>query len=83
MKENDDVFETRDLVLATYLKYNKIDLVDGYCPESKTWAFSSSDECSKLALNLKNGKALVEPLSYESCRKNLLGMVYDRRGNGK
>jgi hypothetical protein len=81
--ENDKMinFSTRDLVLATYLRYNNIDLIEGYQPNNKSWVFSNPDECIKLSLKLKNGKAEVEPLYYESCRRNLLGMVHDKRNN--
>ena len=59
--ENDKMinFSTRDLVLATYLRYNNIDLIEGYQPNNKSWVFSNPDECIKLSLKLKNGKAEV------------------------
>jgi hypothetical protein len=75
----DKNFATQDLVLASFLRYNDIQLVSGYQIESKSWVFSNIEKCEELELDLKNGNAQVEPLSYESCRRNLLGMVYDKK----
>jgi len=75
-----ETFSTRDLVLASYLRYNKVNLCNGYDEANKSWVFEGAEECEKLSLNLKNGKALVDPLIYESCRRNLLGMVHDKKG---
>jgi hypothetical protein len=72
-------FKTKDLVLATYLKYNDVPLASGYDQASKSWVFADEDTCNELSLSLHNGKALVEVLKYESVRRNLLGMAHDSK----
>ena len=76
---NNDVFETRDLVLASYLKYKNINLKSGYNKDNSSWVFENPKKCEELSLSLKNNQASIEPLQYESCRRNLLGMVHDKR----
>lgn len=79
MTEN-DVYTTRDLVLATYLKLNGVKLATGYDRDTKSWSFYDPIKCEELSLELRNGESQVEILKYESTRRNLLGMVYDKKG---
>ena len=76
---NDNIFATRDLVLASFLRYNHVELVDGYDKDTKSWHFADIEKCNELSLQLRNGSAMVEVLQYESIRRNLLGMVHDRK----
>lgn len=80
MAINENVYSTRDLVLATYLALKGVKLADGYDPETKSWIFKDQTLCEDLSLELRNGDALVEVLQYESTRRNLLGMVHDKKG---
>ena len=79
MYESNDMYATRDLVLATYLKLNGVKLASGYDKDTKSWTFSDPIRCDELSLELRNGESKVEVLKYESTRRNLLGMVYDKR----
>jgi len=78
--DNEDVYTTRDLVLATYLALKGTKLAGGYEPSSKSWSFRDAKSCEELSLKLRNGDSRVEVLQYESTRRNLLGMVYDKKG---
>lgn len=79
MNYTEEVYSTRDLVLATYLKLNEVKLATGYNKETKSWTFEDSQRCDDLSLELRNGESSVEILKYESTRRNLLGMVYDNK----
>lgn len=79
-KMKNDVYSTRDLVLATYLSLNNVKLSAGYDPATKSWVFGEAERCDDLSLELRNGDSNVEVLQYESTRRNLLGMVYDKKG---
>lgn len=75
-----NVYKTKDLLLASYLYYCNIKLAEDYDEESKSWIFVNKDgECEKLSLDLKNGEVLVNPLNFESGRRNLLSMVRKSR----
>lgn len=74
-----DLFTTRDLVLATYLKLSGVKLASGYDKISKSWSFSDPEICEELSLTLRNGDSKVEILKYESERRSLLGMVHDKK----
>lgn len=76
----EDLYSTRDLVLATYLKLKGMKLASGYDPSSKTWSFDDPKQCESLSLELRNGDSKVDILEYESTRRNLLGMVHDKKG---
>jgi hypothetical protein len=68
-------YATRDLALATYLSVRDIE-VSGYTKDLKSWIFREDPtKCEELSLELRNHKAMVEILDYESARRNLLGMV--------
>lgn len=71
-------FRTKDLVLATYLRYNSVPLSEGYDYSTNMWVFQDADRCLKLSLDLHNGSAEVEVIKYESLRRNLLGMAHDK-----
>jgi len=77
--DDNDIFTTRDLVLATYLKINSIKLAGGYDKLSKSWSFYDPATCEELSLELRNGNSKVEVLKYESERRSLLGMVHDKK----
>jgi hypothetical protein len=79
MMDQEGVYSTRDLVLATYLSLKGIKLAGGYTPETKTWSFKDPKVCEELSIELRNGDSKVEVLKYESTRRNLLGMVYDKK----
>lgn len=79
MIDTHEVYATRDLVLATYLRYNDIELSDGYDAITKSWVFKDPIKCSELSLELRNGQSSVEVLHYESIRRNLLGMTHDKK----
>ena len=72
-------YDTKDLLLATFLKYNKIKLAKDYDEASKSWIFEDVENCGELALQLKNNEASVDPMTFESCRRNLLSMVKKTR----
>lgn len=76
---NEDTYSTKDLVLATFLKLNGVKLAKGYNPSSKSWSFEDSENCTNLALVLRNGESKVDILEYEATRRNLLSMVYDKK----
>lgn len=76
----ENMYSTKDLILATFLKLNGIKLINGYDTASKTWAFEDSDKCLDLSLILRNGESQVDILEYEAARRNLLAMVYDKKG---
>ena len=71
-------FRTKDLVLATYLRYNNIPLSEGYDYATNMWVFQDAEKCEQLSLQLHNGSATVEVIKYESLRRNLLGMAHDK-----
>ena len=75
----DELYSTRDLVLATYLALKGAKLAGGYEPATKSWIFKDLGLCEELALELRNGDSNVEVLAYESTRRNLLGMVHDKK----
>ena len=75
----DELYSTRDLVLATYLALKGAKLAGGYEPASKSWIFKNLEMCEDLSLELRNGDSCVEVLAYESTRRNLLGMVHDKK----
>jgi hypothetical protein len=75
----DNCYSTRDLVLATYLKLRGIKLSNNYDIETKTWSFEDSEMCTKISLELRNGNSNVDIFEYESTRRSLLGMVYDKK----
>ena len=75
-----EIYSTRDLVLATYLKLNGVKLAAGYDVSTKSWNFGDPIRCNELSLDLRNGEAKVQILDYESTRRTLLGMVYDNSG---
>lgn len=79
MNSNTEIYTTRDLVLATFLKLNNIKLASGYDKSTQSWTFVDPQNCENLSLELRNGESSVEILKYESTRRNLLGMVHDRR----
>lgn len=79
MNNNNEIYTTRDLVLATFLKLNNIKLASGYNKDTQSWTFVDPKNCENLSLELRNGESNVEILKYESTRRNLLGMVHDRR----
>jgi len=76
---SNEIYVTRDLVLATFLKLNNIKLATGYDKKTQSWTFVNPSECDSLSLELRNGESEVEILKYESTRRNLLGMVHDKR----
>jgi hypothetical protein len=76
----ENMYSTKDLILATFLKLNGIKLVNGYDAASKTWAFEDYDKCLDMSLILRNGESQVDILEYEAARRNLLAMVYDKKG---
>jgi hypothetical protein len=78
--KSDELYSTRDLVLATYLALKGAKLASGYEPVTKSWTFKDPEFCEDLSLELRNGDSLVEVLAYESTRRNLLGMVHDKKG---
>ena len=71
-----EIFRTKDLPLATYLKCKGIDLIEIYNHNTKEWLFDNPEECKKYSLQLSNGSAIVDVLEYEKHRKNLLGMTH-------
>lgn len=71
-------FKTKDLVLATYLRYKDVPLSTGYDYTTNMWVFSDPDKCEKYSLELHNGATAVEVIKYESIRRNLLGMAHDK-----
>lgn len=75
----DELYSTRDLVLATYLSLKGAKLAGGYESSSKSWPFRDPEMCEDLSLELRNGDSSVEVLAYESTRRNLLGMVHDKK----
>lgn len=68
-------YATKDLIVASYLRYNNIKLYSDYKREIKSWVFNDPELCEKLSLEVKNGDALVDPTKFESCRRSLLSMV--------
>jgi len=72
-------FKTKDLVLATYLKYKEVQLTSGYDSVNKSWVFGDVDTCEKISLELHNSNSTVEVLKYEMVRRNLLGMAHDSK----
>lgn len=74
-----DIYSTKDLVLATFLKLNGVKLARCYNPSSKAWSFEDANACTDLALTLRNGESKVDILEYEATRRNLLAMVYDKK----
>lgn len=72
-------YDTKDLTLATFLSYNDVFLSEPYDKETQSWIFTDADRCNSLSLNLRNKKAMVEPLKWEATRRTLLGMVHDKR----
>lgn len=77
--KSDELYSTRDLVLATYLALQGAKLAGGYEPTTKSWIFKDPAMCEDLSLELRNGDSRVEVLAYESTRRNLLGMVHDKK----
>lgn len=75
-------FSTKDLLLSSFLRYSGMELCSGYDPNTKCWIFSDPEKCEELSIQLRNGNVSVEPLKFESCRRNLLGMTYDRKNKG-
>lgn len=73
-----DEFKTKDLVLASFLKYNNVEFAKGYEHKTQSWVFKDPDKCKALSLQLHNGTTTVEVLRYESIRRNLLGMAHDK-----
>jgi hypothetical protein len=69
------VFNTKDLLVASYLRYNNVKLASDYKKDIKSWVFANPELCEKLSLDVKNGDARVEPTMFESCRRSLLAMV--------
>ena len=68
-------YATKDLLVASYLRYKDIKLVSDYKKEIKSWVFSDPEICEKLSLDVKNGDTKVDILKFESCRRSLLAMV--------
>jgi hypothetical protein len=77
--KSDELYSTRDLVLATYLALKGAKLAGGYELVTKSWVFKDPEICEDLSLELRNGDSSVEVLAYESTRRNLLGMVHDKK----
>lgn len=76
MKSNKEIFQTKDLVVATYLAYRKIKMTDSWDPSTRNWSFDDADGlCERLELDVRNGDAQVSVLEYEAARKNILSMV--------
>lgn len=76
MKSNKEIFQTKDLVVATYLAYRKIKMTDSWDPTTRNWSFDDVDGlCERLELDVRNGDAQVSVLEYEAARKNILSMV--------
>ena len=75
----EEIYSTKDLALATYLKIKGIKLSTGYVTETKSWTFCDPMICEELSLELRNGESQVEVLRYESTRRSLLGMTHDKR----
>jgi hypothetical protein len=75
MKNEEQVYKTKDLIVASYLRYKDVKLVSDYKKEIKSWVFNDPELCEKLSLDVKNGDAIVNPVSFESCRRSLLAMV--------
>jgi hypothetical protein len=71
-------YATKDLIIASYLRYNNIKMVSDYKKEIKSWVFANPELCEKLSLDVKNGDARVEPITFESCRRSLLAMVNNK-----
>lgn len=76
---NDEVYMTRDLALATFLRINNVRFSGKYEKETKSWYFHDPEKCEELSIVLRNGESQVEVLEYESIRRNLLGMVHDSK----
>ena len=76
---SNEMFSTKDLVLASYIVYKGIKLAKGYDAETLMWYFEDPVSCEEAALELRNSETQVEVLHYETVRRNLLGMVYDKR----
>lgn len=80
MSNNENIFSTSDLPLATYLRCKGIPIAKEYNSKTKEWSFEKKEECNTLALELTNSKAMVNVLEYEMHRKNLLSLA--KKGNG-
>lgn len=72
------IYSTKDLLVASYLRYNNIKLASDYKKDIKSWVFCNPELCEKLSLDVKNGDARVEPTTFESCRRSLLAMVNNK-----
>ena len=76
MKINNEVYKTKDLVVASYLAYRRIKMTDSWDAQTRTWSFDNVDRvCEGLELDVRNGEAKVSILDYETARKNVLSMV--------
>lgn len=71
-------YTTKDLIVASYLRYNNVKMVSDYKKEIKSWVFANPELCEKLSLDVKNGDARVCPVVFESCRRSLLAMVNNK-----
>jgi hypothetical protein len=78
VNEMEKSYATKDLIVASYLRYNNIKLASDYKKEIKSWVFANPELCEKLSLDVKNGDAKVDPLGFESCRRSLLSMVNNK-----
>ena len=76
MKTNNEIYKTKDLVVASYLAYRRIKMTDSWDAQTRTWSFDNVDGiCERLELDVRNGEAKVAILDYETARKNVLSMV--------
>ena len=82
MSTNEEYYHTKDLTLATFISYKDMSLAAPYDKNTQSWTFENYEECVQLSLDLRNKKAEVEPLKWESTRRTLLGMVHDKRTGG-
>lgn len=76
MKTNNEIYKTKDLVVASYLACRRIRMTDSWDESTRTWSFDNVDGlCECLELEVRNGDAKVSILDYEAARKNILSMV--------
>lgn len=78
-KDNNSLFKTTDLALATFLKMSGMELKSSTpSPDNKfkfVFAFSLPDKAKKLKNAYFNRQATVDPLEFINMYRNLKAMV--------